>query len=200
MSGTQPILSVELILNRNSLVSPISFMSLKGGTLPDDREGEGFLYESLIWEKEDPTEGDFAKLLKAIMTTAVNLEEETGVRYGPNVCIMEHEGRIFVYKSFDYRCRKPKVKENQRRSHTLNLENIPDCKVFVEDTDLCVIKYPFLEGRHHASKVSQMIEVLAQLKGKFLCILSCVVFHLFCRITYQEYLCWRYSSKQHYLR
>ena len=166
LNGTQPILSLELILDKNSVDSPISFVSLKGRTLPSESEGTGFLYECLIWEKKKPDQEDFAKLLKAILTTAVNFEEEGGVRYGPNVCISKCQGEISVYKSFDYRYKKKRVTKSQRRSYLLNLKNIPGCEVFVEDKDLCVIKYPFLEGKHHASKVSQIIQVLRQLKGK----------------------------------
>ena len=101
-------------MDKNSVDSPISFVSLKGRTLPSESEGSGFLYECLIWEKKKPDQEDFAKLLKAILTTAVNFEEEGGVRYGPNVCISKCQGERSVYKSLIIDTKKkesPKAKD-----------------------------------------------------------------------------------------
>ena len=186
MDDGQALLSVELILNVYSASSPISFVSLTGGTVPNKHDlcggSRDYALESLIWKKKNPNTSDLAKLLKAVVTTNIAdlIRKGPRWRYGPNVCIRKDEGQLVVYKSFDYRYDKPKVEADQRRSHILNLENIPGCKVFLEDKDLCVIKYPFLPGKyHHASKVYQIVQVLVQLKGGICFNFRNLVFYLY---------------------
>jgi serine/threonine protein kinase len=99
-------------------------------------------------------------MLWAFVSVAeINLRPPTHTRIGPNTCLKD--GRI--YKCYDYRYRDREVPVNQRRSPDLYKQFL-GAEDFLNNQDLRLISYPFVEGKHNAQCVGQFVQVIEQLQ------------------------------------
>jgi hypothetical protein len=154
------LLSLELMIDRVSVAHTMALRCYAAAREEEERNRIKFLWASTILDC-DVDEASLGNVLKSLVSVAPKSLEGAPnfLRMGTNVCIDRANGE--VVKFFDYRFRE--VLADQRRSTKLSLERL-GAKKIIESDNLEVISYPFLKGKHYATKVGQFVDVANEMK------------------------------------